>query len=124
VRRIARATYHAGVIFLFVLVAIAGFTQTRAFKSYLRDQILEQASKALLADLSIGSVDGNLITGFVLHDIQLSISGEPVVSSEQCGPGSPADIHLAGTERRLECRSHCETDPNGFHRKFLDRRSP
>ncbi len=82
-RRFARATYHAGVILLFILIAVAGFTQTRFFKSSLRDFILREAATGLGGELTLGQIDGNLLTGFVISDIGLRLDSVDVVRAER-----------------------------------------
>jgi translocation and assembly module TamB len=52
----------AGLILL--LVCFAAFTQTRLFKDWLRDQIVQEAGKQLNGTLEIDRIDGNLISHF------------------------------------------------------------
>ncbi|OGU71025.1 MAG: hypothetical protein A3G43_01915 [Ignavibacteria bacterium RIFCSPLOWO2_12_FULL_56_21] len=71
VRKVIRTVYYAGTILVFVVVALAGFTQTRAFKSYLLSRILAAADSALTGRLTIGRLEGNLITGMQFFDVRV-----------------------------------------------------
>lgn len=50
--------------FILLLICFAAFTQTRLFKDWLRDQIVQEAGKQLNATLEIDRIDGNLISQF------------------------------------------------------------
>lgn len=82
-KKFFRTTYYLGVIALFLSVAVIGFTQTRAFRSYLRGLIVEAASKGLQGELTLGQLEGNLITGFHVDTVAVRESGEDVVVVER-----------------------------------------
>lgn len=82
-RRFFRITYYAGVILLFLLVVVAGLTQTRWFKSSLRTFLLQNAGTVLRGELAIGRIDGNLITGFQVHGIGIRMDGVNILSAER-----------------------------------------
>ena len=70
-KKFFRITYYTGITIVFVLVAVVGYTQTRAFRNTLQDYILSHYHSVLNADLSIGRIEGNLITGIRLYDVSL-----------------------------------------------------
>lgn len=82
-RRFFRITYYLGGILLFVLIALIGFTQTRSFKAYLRNVLLLQSRSILNGHLQLGTIDGNLITGFVIHEVSIDESGTELFAAEQ-----------------------------------------
>jgi hypothetical protein len=83
VRRFFRIIYYLGGVLVFLVIALIGFTQTRSFKAYLRNELLDDAHAALNAQLQLGTIEGNLVTGFSLHDISLRESGMEVFSAEK-----------------------------------------
>ena len=74
-RKLFRATYYTGVIALFAAIVIVGFTQTNAFRSYLRDRIIEAASTGIRGELAFGALKGNLFTGFRVDSVRVRESG-------------------------------------------------
>jgi len=79
VKKFFRITYYLGVIILFLSVAAIGFTQTRAFRSYLRGLIIDAASAGLYGEITLGQLQGNLFTGFRVDSVALCIPGEEVI---------------------------------------------
>jgi hypothetical protein len=70
-KKFFRVTYYTGISIVFVLVAIVGYTQTRGFRASLQEYILSHYHTVLNGDLSIGRIEGNLITGIRLYDVSL-----------------------------------------------------
>jgi hypothetical protein len=83
VRRFFRITYYFGGVLVFIVIALIGFTQTRSFKAYLRDEILNNAHSALTAHFQLGAIEGNLVTGISLHDVRVTASGVDLFSAER-----------------------------------------
>ena len=81
-RKFFRITYYLGGIFLFVLIAIIGYTQTRSFKTYLRNTLLLNSRTALNGQLQLGTIDGNLLTGFMVDSVSLRGYADEILSSE------------------------------------------
>lgn len=65
-----RLAWIVGSCVVLVLV-LAGFTQTRICKDWLRDKIVQEASNQLNGSLEIGRIDGNLISDFELSKLLL-----------------------------------------------------
>jgi hypothetical protein len=83
VRKFFRITYYLSGIFLFVLIAIIGYTQTRSFKTYLRNTLLLESRTALNGQLQLGNIDGNLLTGFTVDSVSVRGNDDELLSSER-----------------------------------------
>ncbi|MEK7729804.1 MAG: translocation/assembly module TamB domain-containing protein, partial [candidate division KSB1 bacterium] len=59
-----------------LLLALAAFTQTARFKAWLRDELLAQTQEKLAGELTLGRIEGNLVSNFQLVDLQLDYAGE------------------------------------------------
>ncbi len=79
-RRFFRTTYALAVTVLFLAVALLGFTQTKVFRSYLRERLVETIASQLHVELSLGTLEGNFFTGFHVDDVALRREGETVVT--------------------------------------------
>ena len=82
-RRFFRITYYIGGILLFSVIAIIGYTQTRSFKTYLRDLLLRESVTLSNGELQLGAIDGNLITGFRINNITITERGIELLSAKQ-----------------------------------------
>ncbi|MGD0591108.1 MAG: hypothetical protein ABSA44_09955 [Bacteroidota bacterium] len=82
-RKFFRITYYLSGILLFVLIAIIGYTQTRSFKTYLRNTLLVKSRTALNGQLQIGSIEGNLLTGFTVDSVSIRGYADELLSSER-----------------------------------------
>jgi hypothetical protein len=83
VRKFFRITYYLSGIFLFVLIAIIGYTQTRSFKAYLRNTLLLESRTALNGQLQLGIIEGNLLTGFTVDSVSVRGYDDELLSSER-----------------------------------------
>ncbi|MCX7984125.1 MAG: AsmA family protein [Bacteroidetes bacterium] len=68
-KKYLRITYYSAVIILFLLVVFTGFTQTAAFREYLRTTIIDKSHSIVNGQLWINSIEGNLLTGFRLKEV-------------------------------------------------------
>ncbi len=82
-RKILRATYYLGVIIIFVLIAAAGFTQTRAFRSFLHYYILANYHQVLNAQLRFERIEGNLVSGFSVHNVSVQNAGTDLFHADR-----------------------------------------
>lgn len=82
-RKFFRITYYLSGILLFVLIAVIGYTQTRSFKTYLRNTLLLESRTVLNGQLQFGSIDGNLITGFTMDSVSVRGYDDEFISSER-----------------------------------------
>jgi hypothetical protein len=83
VKKLFRTTYYLGVIALFAAIVIIGFTQTNAFRSYLRDKFIEAVSTGIRGEISVGALKGNLFTGFHVDSVLVRESGENLATIER-----------------------------------------
>ena len=83
VRTVVRALFYAGTIVLFMLVAIAGFTQTKTFRSYLQSIIVASYPQIINGTLRVASIEGNLVTGLQLANVVLEDSLTRVLSVDR-----------------------------------------
>ncbi len=69
-------------ILVFVLL-VAGFTQTQIFRDRLRAVALSNLDSLLNAQVHLGELRGNLITGFEIDSISVAVDGTSVVSASR-----------------------------------------
>lgn len=67
---------------LFVLLAGA-FTQTQLFRDRLRAFALTQLASALNADVRMGEIRGNIVTGFSIDTVGIDVEGRPLLRLAQ-----------------------------------------
>ncbi|MEW6194435.1 MAG: AsmA family protein [Bacteroidota bacterium] len=68
-----------GVIFLSVI--LLGFTQTKTFRDYLRDTIVEEVNSSINGKLSIEKIEGTILTSVFLRNTTLTTSGDTLLSA-------------------------------------------
>jgi hypothetical protein len=79
VKRIVRiAVWLFDGILVFILL-VAGFTQTQFFRDRLRAVALSNLDSLLAAQVHLGELRGNLITGFEIDSISVAVDGIPVI---------------------------------------------
>lgn len=121
---------------LVLLVALAVFTQTSAFRGWVREAIERQAETYLRGELSIGRVEGNLITGIDLYDVRLTVDGETVAAADRVSAvydlldliGGPIalsgltierpTVHVRSTDEGLNIANLLEPGPDDRARPF------
>lgn len=82
-RRIRRALFVAAVVVAVVTVGLLGVSQTAWFRDWLRRDLIVRAERLLDARVSIGRVEGDLLSGIVLDDIRLEQLGAPVIAIDR-----------------------------------------
>ncbi len=82
-KKFFRITYYTGITIVFLLAAIVGYTQTRGFRASLRGYILSHYQPVLNGTLSIGRIEGNLITGIRLYDVSLRNADSSIFMAER-----------------------------------------
>ena len=82
-RKYFRITYYIGGILVFVIVAAIGYTQTRSFKTYLRDFLLRESQTSLNGELQFGTIEGNLITGFKINNVTITEGGVVLFAAQR-----------------------------------------
>ncbi|MDZ7266957.1 MAG: translocation/assembly module TamB domain-containing protein [candidate division KSB1 bacterium] len=66
-------------VLLLLLVMAAALTQTRRFRDWLRDRIVELSRQKLNGRLTLGRLEGNLISHFELFDLKIEREHETVL---------------------------------------------
>lgn len=82
-KTIFRTTYYSAVVLLFLLIAIAGLTQTKTFRASVRSMVLDELNTVFHASIAFGELQGNLITGFSIPDLVLQLDGRTILSAER-----------------------------------------
>ncbi|HVB38862.1 MAG TPA: hypothetical protein VND92_10005, partial [Vicinamibacterales bacterium] len=79
--RLVRRAVRIGltVVGLVCIVALVGL-QTPWVKDQIRDGIVSLGNRYLNGRLTIGRVDGNLLTGIALHDLVIALDGQPAIA--------------------------------------------
>lgn len=116
-RKLIRGFYYTGTITLFVLAALAGFSQTQAFKAWLLDRVHAAADEGLLGRMRADRLTGNLVTGLQLEGVLLEEAGVPVLRAER------VEVHhdlLGLLLRRASIRSALVVRPEIFIYRSLD----
>ena len=86
---------------LLLLLLIAAFTQTQMFRDRLRAVALSQLDTLLIANVQLGDISGNLVTGFSINGITLTLRGDTILHAEQLSirydvfalPGKSIAVH-------------------------------
>ncbi len=65
------------------LLVLAGITQTQFFRDRLRSAAISTLDSLLLADVRLGELKGNLLTGFTISDVSLTLQGEHVATVDR-----------------------------------------
>jgi len=78
-KRFLKILLLAFVGFILLLVVVAGATQTRRFKSWLRDEIVQQSADLINGKLGLGRIEGNLVSDFIFHDLCIVLENDTVL---------------------------------------------
>jgi hypothetical protein len=73
--------YGIGAVLLLLLL-VAGFTQTQMFRDRLRSVALDELDTLFVADVALGEIHGNLVTGFSIDGITISLRGDTVLHAD------------------------------------------
>jgi len=79
VRAFFRGTYYTGVVILFLLVALIGFTQTNTFRAFLREQLIARLSEQTGLEIQFDKLGGNLFTGLRTENVLVRSSSEEIL---------------------------------------------
>ncbi|MFH0734768.1 MAG: hypothetical protein V1773_10535 [bacterium] len=66
-----------------LLLLLFGFTQTRTFRGIIREQVTVIANDALNGKLSIGSIQGSILTSIKIYDVSVSIEADTLIKAEK-----------------------------------------
>ncbi|MCK9280823.1 MAG: hypothetical protein M0P71_09390 [Melioribacteraceae bacterium] len=71
------------VVFVFIILLLFGFSQTSTFKNYLKDFVVDLADENLNGNLTIGSIDGTLLTSFTINNITLTTQKDTLIAANK-----------------------------------------
>lgn len=76
------ALYVLGGLLAFLLL-VAGATQTQFFRDRLREAAVSTLDSLLIADVDLGELTGNLISGFSLGPIAVRVGGDTLLAADR-----------------------------------------
>ena len=82
-RKIGNGIIGFFITILFLLAVFFAFSQTSTFRNILKDEILTLAKNSLNGELSIGQVEGTLITHLVLKNISFKKDSDTILTSNR-----------------------------------------
>lgn len=82
-RRIINYFIYAGVGIIVLLLIAFGFTQTSSFRSWLKDIIIEQVNSSTNGVLTIGRIDGTILSSIILNNTLYKLDGDTVFIAEK-----------------------------------------
>jgi hypothetical protein len=83
VKRLFTISLYVVAGFTVLLLLVAGATQTQFFRNRLREAAASALDSLLVADVSLGELDGNLISGFSLGPITIRDNSDTVLAVER-----------------------------------------
>lgn len=124
-KRKERSLFHKSVngfiIFIVVILALFtiffGFSQTKTFRDYLRDTIVENVNESVNGKLSISNIEGSIFTSIKINDIVLTSEYDTVLTAGKVELNiSPIQILL----KKIYFRS-IEIDKLKFHLREVEK---
>ncbi len=82
-RRIINYFIYLGVGIIVLLLIAFGFTQTSSFRSWLKDVIVEQVNSSTNGVLSIGRIDGTILSSIILNNTLYKLDNDTVFIAEK-----------------------------------------
>ncbi len=80
-RKVSKIVLYIGASVIVLLAAAALFSQTRAFKNTLRSTLYTLLDDNLNANVYLGEIRGNLVTGFSIDTVIMYVDNHPFVES-------------------------------------------
>ncbi|MCR5336276.1 MAG: hypothetical protein K6E42_06940, partial [Synergistes sp.] len=72
-------------VVLLIMAGVAVLSRMDFLGGFVREKVTEVAAKELSADITIGAISGNPLTGLTIEDVGLSRSGDKIVSVKSIG---------------------------------------
>ena len=79
--------------FLFLLIIFFGFSQTKTFRNYLKDQITQNVSETINGELKIDSIEGSILSSIILYNTQLISNSDTIFTADELAIKT-SPIHL------------------------------
>ncbi len=80
-KKASKIFFYSTLSVIVLLLCLAGYTQTGAFRSNLRSALYEMIKDNLNASVYIGEINGNLVTGFSIDTVMMYIDNAPFIES-------------------------------------------
>lgn len=68
-------------VIVLLLVLLMGFSQTSTFRSYFKDEIVSRFNSSTNGSLSIGEIDGTILSSLFLRDIAVEVDSQKLISA-------------------------------------------
>ncbi len=107
VKNIVRVVLYATGALVVLLLLLAAVTQTQFFRDRLRTVALEQLDSVFAARVELGSITGNLVTGFSIEGVHIILGPDTLLAANQVGlrynifelPGRTISVHSLVLDR-------------------------
>ena len=86
-------------VVLLILAGVAVLSRMDFLGGFVREKVTEVAAKELSADITIGAISGNPLTGLTIEDVGLSRSGDKIVSVKSIGARISVPSIAAGSPK-------------------------
>ncbi|MCB0750260.1 MAG: AsmA family protein, partial [Ignavibacteriae bacterium] len=70
-------------ILFFLLIVFFGFSQTKTFRGFLKNQITDQVSNSINGNLYIERIDGSIFSSIILNKTVLTSLNDTLIDAEQ-----------------------------------------
>jgi hypothetical protein len=82
-RKIINAFIYAGVGFIFILLLVFGFTQTKTFREWLKETVIEEVNLSTNGKLELERIDGTILTSIILHNTIYTLDQDTLINAEK-----------------------------------------
>ncbi|PID61255.1 MAG: hypothetical protein CR986_03055 [Ignavibacteriae bacterium] len=71
------------IILSFLLIVFFGFSQTKTFRNFLRENIITIVSESINGELEIEEIEGSILTSVILHNTKLISENDTIISAKE-----------------------------------------
>lgn len=71
------------ILFITIFLVLIGFTQTKTFRNFLRDKVIELVNNEINGKLNIERIDGTIITSLFLQNTSLTLENDTLAFAKQ-----------------------------------------
>ncbi|HEY7751645.1 MAG TPA: AsmA family protein, partial [Ignavibacteriaceae bacterium] len=82
-RRIINIFIYSTLVLIFLLLLIFGFTQTKTFREWLRETVIQEVNLATNGKLSFERIDGTILTSLILSNTIYTLAGDTLLNAEK-----------------------------------------
>lgn len=80
-KRIVKIAALTGTGLFLLIILLAILTQTAFFRAQLRDYLIASLTEALNGTIIIGTIEGNIVSGFSIDSVRIEQDGKPLLSA-------------------------------------------